>query len=125
MSLTTKCCVHITSSHHVSGYIFRNASNIGICFITLCIYVLYCCRVEMFSLILNHAIRGYPRDSPPVSLLITVLQHVFVLYVLNLHYDSLEVTSIIKSVGWGYWGVGGFGLIWLSVTVSLYSISIP
>ncbi len=59
----------------------------------------------------HHAVRGYPRDSPPVSLLISVLQHVLVLYVLNLHYDSLEVTCIIKSVGWGYWGVGGCELI--------------
>ncbi len=61
---------------------------------------------------IKKAIRRCPGSFPPVSLLITVLQHVFVLCVLNLHYDSLEVTSIIKSVGWGYWGMVGVGLFY-------------
>jgi hypothetical protein len=76
---------------------------------------MYCIAFELtcFFLILNHAIRRCPLGSPPVSLLITVLQHVFVLCVLNLHYDSLEVTSIIKSVGWGYCGVGCSQVYWM------------
>ena len=59
---------------------------------------------------LSHVVQRYPRDSPPVSLLITVLQHVFVLCILHLLCDSLEVRSMFKSVGWGI-GVGGCGFV--------------
>ncbi len=63
----------------------------------------------MLSLILSHVVQRYPRDSPPVSSLITVLQHVFVLCILHLLCDSLEVRIMLKSVGWGI-RVSGSGL---------------
>jgi len=52
-------------------------------------------------LMLSHVVQRYPLDSPPVSWLISVLQHVSVLCILHLLCDSLEVRIMLKSVGWG------------------------
>ncbi len=83
----------------------------GYSFLALCVYVLYYCKFKIIFLISNSIVRRFPRESPPVSLLISVLQHVFVLCVLYLLYDSLQVENMLNQWGGVNWGLTGVGLL--------------
>ena len=89
VSLTTNMlCTYYFFSSYLRLHLSQCVSY-GYSFIALCVYVLYYCKFKLFFLISNSTVRRFPRESPPVSLLISVLQHVFVLCVLYLLYDSL------------------------------------